>query len=129
MIGPIELNAFTATDFATLEKYELRKRTGPVIEALKNLTITSETVDRCPHFVYLYQFPMLIPIASIDMHGLTAPRPPCTLLGRIVGLAIADKSSCLTAASIPRGFGMKGSPGSNSYSLPESPPVNCNARA
>ncbi|EJC97612.1 uncharacterized protein FOMMEDRAFT_171561 [Fomitiporia mediterranea MF3/22] len=46
IIGPVEPFDFTAADFTTLENYELRKRTKPVIEALTNLTITSEGRNR-----------------------------------------------------------------------------------
>lgn len=37
VIGPIAPGEFVAADFEALQLYELRKRTGPVVEALINI--------------------------------------------------------------------------------------------
>ncbi|KAL5480943.1 KRE5 [Sanghuangporus weigelae] len=68
IVGPIESNAFTAQDFATLEKYELRKRTEPVIEALTNVTITPETLDKITYVD-------LVSMASSVISAVQLPDP------------------------------------------------------
>ncbi|KAL5522625.1 hypothetical protein ACEPAG_8642 [Sanghuangporus baumii] len=68
IVGPIDSYAFTAQDFATLEKYELRKRTGPVIEALTNLTITLETLDKTTYVD-------LVSMASSVISAVQLPDP------------------------------------------------------
>ncbi len=46
MVGPVIGNTFVADDFRALQKFELRRRVKPVLEALTNITVAAETFDR-----------------------------------------------------------------------------------
>lgn len=46
LVGPIKPGTFEASDFEALEDYEIRKRVGPVTDALANLTITPNKFDK-----------------------------------------------------------------------------------
>lgn len=46
MVGPIIGDTFLADDFKALQKFELRRRVQPVLDALTNIAVTAETFDR-----------------------------------------------------------------------------------
>ncbi|KAI5117547.1 hypothetical protein M0805_004373 [Coniferiporia weirii] len=59
---------FVSRDFATLGDYELRKRVGPVVEALANLTITPDSLDRAA-------YGDLVALASSVISSVQLPDP------------------------------------------------------
>lgn len=46
LIGPLEENAFSAEDYAALERYELHARARPILNAVKNFYQDFDTLDR-----------------------------------------------------------------------------------
>lgn len=47
VIGPIEVGGLLSADFGALVEYELRKRVVPVVEALRDVVPTTDSMDRC----------------------------------------------------------------------------------
>lgn len=60
LVGPIKPGTFEASDFEALEDYEIRKRVGPVTDALANLTITPNKFDKYEIYNYYVYTEQLI---------------------------------------------------------------------
>ncbi len=46
VVGPLEADAFRAVDFSPLLSYEKQRRVTPILEALKGIGFTEESMDR-----------------------------------------------------------------------------------
>ncbi|TDL22772.1 hypothetical protein BD410DRAFT_769716 [Rickenella mellea] len=68
IVGPLTAGSFMVDDFKTLEEYELRKRVRPVAEALRNMTITPDDLDRATYST-------LISMASSVIAAVQIPDP------------------------------------------------------